>query len=89
MAGKVIDIDPNQRLSKESLQYIKDYVGGLDVKDLESLVVIALPKESTPAVICYGLTFEIIGLTKAVLDNFSQDLLLKYFHKVNGPKDKH
>lgn len=41
MSKKVVQIDPNKRMSEESLQQIKDFVNGLTVETSRGLYILA------------------------------------------------
>lgn len=75
MSGKIIDLDPRKRLSKEALDLVKKLVSELKVSELQSLTVIATPKGGTPNVYAYGLDFETIGIAQTILVTLGQAMM--------------
>lgn len=79
MAGKVVDLDPNTRLSKEALGHIKKTVADLKVDDIRSLTIVMAPMKGAPTVQVFGLDFETVGYTQTILQTIAQQLLAEEF----------
>jgi hypothetical protein len=76
MSGKVIDLDPNKRLSKEALDIIKDFISGLDVDGTSSITIIHTPsKGGSTSVQAYGMDFYSIGIAQTILFSLGQEIL--------------
>lgn len=75
MSGKVIDFDPNQRLTKEALAMIKDNINQLQVDDLVSLTLIYTPVDGRSQVMVYGADFQSIGVAQAMLSALANHML--------------
>ncbi len=75
MAGKVIDLNPTKRLSKEAFDLMKKMITEMDYEEASSLIVIFTPQSGGTSVQAYGLDFQALGFASAVLTTLSQELL--------------
>lgn len=75
MADKVIEINQEKRLTKQALKLIQESVAELDVGAINTLIVVR--KEANKPVVfeAYGLDWEAVGQTRAVLDAISQTMI--------------
>lgn len=80
MAGKVIDIDPTKRITKEALELIKMNVNKLSVKDISALTLIYTPTDGRSQVMVYGADFHSIGVAQAMLSALANHMLQEEFH---------
>lgn len=79
MSGKVIDIDPTKRLTKEALTMVKEAVEELTIDNTDTLVVIYKKKDQRPNFEAYGLTWESLGITQTMLSVLAETLLADEF----------
>lgn len=73
--SKIIDLDPERRLSKEALAGIQTTVAGFNVDELDSLMIIYSRKDGDASFESYGTDWAFLGLSQAYLDRLRADFL--------------
>ena len=73
--SKIIDLDPERRLSKEALAGIQTTVAGFNVDELDSLMVIYSRKDGDASFESYGTDWAFLGLSQAYMDRLRADFL--------------
>ena len=75
MSGKVIDLDPQKRISKDALDRIQKTISEFKLNDLESLAIIYVKKDGTPTLEAFGVDWSMLGLSQAYLEDLRYQLL--------------
>lgn len=75
MSGKVIDLDPQKRISKEALIRIQKTVDDFKLDDLESLAIIYVKKDGTPVFEAFGVDWSLLGVSQAYLEHLRWEFL--------------
>lgn len=80
MSDKIIDFDPNKRITKKDYQKLLDTLAKLDPETLDSVVVIYNHQNRTPGLLAYGLTWAAVGAAHTMLTTLGQELLREQFN---------
>jgi len=75
MADKVIDINPDKRISKDSLDRIQEIVKSLSVDSLDSLIIIHRNRGEGASLEAYGYDWDILGRSQGYLEFLRAQLL--------------
>jgi hypothetical protein len=79
MDDKVIDLNLERRLSKQGLKHIQDMVAEFTVDNLETLVLIHKPKDSSLSVLAYGADWATVGVAQTVINALGTEMLKQEF----------
>ena len=83
MPGKVIDLDPNKRLSKEVFKSIQDTMAAYKHEDLQSLVIMYTGKDGSTSLEAYGVDWAVLGICQAYLE----ELRFQALHEGDGDEE--
>lgn len=73
--NKIIDLDPQKRLSKEMLAYIQTSVASFTVDNLENFCILYMKKGEGPTLEAFGVDWYLLGIAQAYLENLRASLL--------------
>ena len=74
--GKIVDIDPTKRLTKEAFDRIKQTVNNFEPDQLEGFLIIYKDREGGANLEAFGLDWPLLGISQAYLDELRRSLLL-------------
>lgn len=78
MADKVIDLDPNKRLNKESLEAIKASVASFTVDSVENILILYTDKEGGANFEAFGVDWFLLGIGQAYLEELRRRMLCDF-----------
>lgn len=75
MSDKIIDLDPQKRMTKEALSRIKKTINGFDVDDVSNFILLYTDKNGGANFEAFGIDWALLGIGKAYLDSLSDRLI--------------
>jgi len=75
MSGKVVDLDPQKRLTKEAFERIKATITGFQPEDLDSFVLLYTDKEGGVNFEAFGVDWALLGISQAYIEDLRSQLL--------------
>lgn len=75
MSDKVIDLDPQKRMTKESLNRIKKTINDFHADEVQNFILLYTDKEGGANFEAFGIDWALLGIGRAYLDNLSERLL--------------
>lgn len=75
MSGKIVDLDPNKRMTKEAFERIKKTISEFEPEALESFVLLYTDKEGGVNFEAFGVDWYLMGIAQAYLEDLRKKLL--------------
>lgn len=75
MSGKIIDLDPNRRLTKESLEIVKEHFSKLTIENTETIACLYINNEGTATFETFGVDWAALGILEAYLEDMRHQML--------------
>lgn len=75
MSGKIIDLDPNKRLTKEAFERIKGVINEFEPDALDNFVLLYTDKEGKITFEAFGVDWFLLGIGEAYLEDLRRKLL--------------
>lgn len=75
MSGKVIDLDPTKRLTKEALDRIKETVSKFNPDSTEQFVILFTDENGVAQFEAFGVNWALMGIAQAYLEELRCRLL--------------
>lgn len=75
MADKVIDLDPQRRLTKEALKRIKETINAVTPENTDSFVLLYTDNKGGVNFEAFGVDWALLGISQAYIEELRRQLL--------------
>lgn len=75
MSGKVIDLDPSKRITKEALDRVKATIADIKEGDVENFILLYTNKEGGVVFDAIGIDWALLGIMQAYLEELRGEML--------------
>lgn len=75
MSGKVVNLDPQKRLTQETLERLKKTVNNLDAATTDNFMIFYADKDGGANFEAYGVDWFLLGILQAYMNDLGRTML--------------